>query len=335
MTTPLLKLTKEEIHSINLLYLAPYAPDKDAKEPPEMHPEFGVAPRYNYEIYQVLLEMGFKVTPCRDLSVFLKTIKKYNYIFTLFNWALFRNPEVFVSSICEYYHVPYLGAPPNIRALAEDKRFSKNIAADLGIPTTPGAVVSCQDDLSTVPGFRGPYFVKPRFGSASKGINIDCAQTEWQELQTKIVELYNANGECLIEQCVSGTDITVPVLGGDPPIIFTAIEEISVLPFGIATHRQKRLIDKGRKRIIFNDQSLINTLNKHVNTLALLVKPFDYLRVDFRLNQDRDALFLLEFNLGCNLGSHAAMMMSGEHRGYSQQAIINHIIAHSIRRQKT
>lgn len=37
----------------------------------------------------------------------------------------FRNSEIFISSVAEYYKIAYLGARPNIRALAEDKHLSK------------------------------------------------------------------------------------------------------------------------------------------------------------------------------------------------------------------
>ena len=53
------KLTSQEIDSLNILYLAPYAPEKGATEPPSLHPEFGVAPRYNFELYKILGELPF------------------------------------------------------------------------------------------------------------------------------------------------------------------------------------------------------------------------------------------------------------------------------------
>lgn len=333
----LMQLTDREIERLNVLYLAPYAPEKGAVEPPPMHPEVGVAPRYNYELYTILRQLGLRVDPYRDLcgnlSRFTAVLRRYNFVFTIYNRAPFRNSEIFVSSVCEYMGIPYLGAPPNIRALAEDKWLTRRLAQTLDIPVSPGAVYDAADDARQPPDFDGPYIVKPRFGAASQDITAASVGETWTAVMPQLRRLLNSGEEAVAERCVTGTDVTVPVLGGDPPLVLPPAEEISGLPHGIATFRQKRLIDKGRRRIILSDEEISRRAVEYARRLAAEVEPFDYLRVDFRLDAKRGMLYLLEFNLGCNLGSHAAIALSAANAGYAHASVIHHIIAHSIRRR--
>jgi len=326
------QLTTAQRNSLNLLFLASRAPHVTDTIPP-LDTEIGVHPRYNYELFKVIESLDIHITSCDNLEDFLKIASQFNYVFTIFNRAAFHNSEVFVSTLCEYFHLPYLGAPPNIRALAEDKYFTKLVAAALQIPVTPSKIYHTQEDTRTPPEFAGPYFIKPRFGAASEDIAVESVQELWQDARARVIAMLEHGKACLVERCVAGTDITVPILGGNPPIILPAAEEISDLPFGISTFRQKRLLEQGRQRQILEEPHLNAQLIEYGQRFHPHVSPFDYIRMDFRLDTHRQQLFLLEFNLGCNLGSHAAIAQSARHIGISQADLIHHLISYSLQRQ--
>jgi D-alanine-D-alanine ligase len=329
----LLKLTDSQKERLELLFLALHAPEPGAPEP-GMHPVYGVFPRYNYELFQVLTGLGLRCTPCRELGEFVLRAPHHNYVFTLLNRAPFRNSEVFVSSACEWLGVPYLGAPPNIRALAEDKHLTKLMARALRIPTPPWIICAARDPLPAAPGFAGPWFIKQRFGAASVDVSPDCIQETEAGLHARLRTFQEEGKDCLIEAFIPGVDITVPVLGGAEPIILGVAQEISALPQGIVTHRQKRLLDGGRERLLLPSGELSEQLQSYTRRLCEGVKEFDYLRVDFRLHRDTGQPFLLEFNIGCNLGSHAAIMFTARHAGLQQPELIEHILRHSLDRQR-
>lgn len=325
------QLSPAQLDSLKVLFLASRAPHSDIIPP--LDQEIGVHPRYNYELFKVIQSLGLNVTASDNLPEFLEVASQYDYIFTILNRAPFRNSEVFVSTLCEYFHRPYLGAPPNIRALAEDKYFTKLLAQTLHIPTTPSKIYQHSVDLESAPEFAGPYFIKPRFGAASEDISVDSIQDLWTDARLRVAAMLQQDKACLVERCVAGTDITVPILGGSPPIILPPAEEISDLPFGISTFRQKRLLDHGRQRGILQEAELNARLREYAQRFYPHVSPFDYIRMDFRLDTHRQQLFLLEFNLGCNLGSHAAIAQSAHHCGISQAELINHLISYSLQRQ--
>lgn len=117
-------------------------------------------------------------------------------------------------------------------------------------------------------------------------------------------------------------------------MILDVMEEVSDLPSGICTYRQKRLLDKGRVRRVLDDAELAGRIRQKVKKFIAYIHPFDYLRMDFRLcNKTRRAYFI-EFNIGCNLGSHAAIMNAALHQGIERHSVVEHVLAYSLSRQK-
>lgn len=333
MKDSLLRLSHEERSNLDILFVARHAPEPDAPRP-EIDDTFGVAPRYNYELFHTIRSLGLRCAPCADLDKLVTEVARHNYVFTVLNRAKFRNSEVFVSTICEWRGVPYLGAPPNIRALAEDKSLMKRVAQALGIRTPAWRAYAPGCGAIEPPDCPGPWLIKPRFGAASQGIEIDAIQSTAEGLRAKVESLFAEGEEVIAEACISGPDLTIPVLGGPKPLILGVAEEISELPSGIATHRQKRLLESGRRRDVFRDPVIEDRLQDEVLRICGEIGAFDYMRVDYKLDTQTQTPYLLEINMGCNLGSHAAIMFMARHAGLDQPAVIEHIIAQSLRRQR-
>jgi D-alanine-D-alanine ligase len=329
----LLRLTPEQKSTLKVLFLARQAPLAVDAVAPGLDEKVGVEPRYNHELYTTLRELGINCTPCRSLDEFVAQATNFDYVFTIYNRSDFRNSEIFVSSHCEKMGIPYLGAPPNVRGLAEDKSFAKHLAKSIGLATSEWTTYGMHDELAA-PNFAGPYFVKPRFGAASDEVSIESIQGDWPGLKSRIVDLLGKGKEAIVERCIDGTDLTVPVLGGVRPMVLPVMEEISDLPAGISTFRQKRQLDKGRVRRVFEDSELEKQIRASVQNLSSYVRPFDYIRADFHLDKKTREPVFLEFNIGCNLGSHAAIMQSAQHQGIDRHCVIEHLLAYSLWRQR-
>ena len=85
------------------------------------------------QIIILLLEKAYKklfnnlsVTHC--INDIMEKSNDIDFVISLYNRFPVRNSEIFISSLCEYYHIPYLGATPNIRAIAEDKHIAKGLS---------------------------------------------------------------------------------------------------------------------------------------------------------------------------------------------------------------
>lgn len=337
MPASLQTLSPYQIETLKVLYLARFAPELDVGDArPEFHPIGGVFAQYHHELYKLIQSLGIHITPSHEVADLLTTAANYDYVFTVYNRSTrpVRNFEVLISSICEYLQLPYLGAPPNIRACAEDKLLTKVLAQSLHIPTPLGKVYAQVENLYP-PDFSPPYFIKPRFGAASEGISADSFQTTWAGAKQQIYQILTQDHkECLLEQAIAGTDITVPVLGAKQPIILPCMEEIAETAFGVAMREHKLLRAEGRERIVLQQTDLIAQITDCVNRLLNELTPFDYLRVDFRLSEDRRQVFLTEVNIACNLASYAAVSQSAQHVGITQQDLLQHIISYSLARQQ-
>src|SRR5436309_15077440 len=104
---------------LNVLYLANYTP-LNRIEGTSDDSEGRKYSRYHREMLSLLESLGFTVTPARNVKALIDNSTSYDYVFSLLNRAPYRGSEILVSALCEYFKLPYLGARPNIRAVAED-----------------------------------------------------------------------------------------------------------------------------------------------------------------------------------------------------------------------
>ena len=326
------RLTAARRSALRVLYLAPHAPVPGAPTPPAIHPDFGVQPAYQYEIWNVLRNgLGLDVESQSDLHAVPQALEDRNYVFTLYNIAPFRNSEVYVSALAAAAGIACLGAPPNIRALIEDKWLTKLTAQALGLPTPPGTVFSPGVPVRA-PAFDGPYIAKPRFGAASMGIDSHSAHADFDVLAARVAELETSTDECLVEQVFGDCDVTVPILlGDDGPVALPPARQTIDSAYGIFTHRHKRRLIPGLVRDFPSDEPWIAPIVEDALRFVRATMPFDYIRCDFRFGPAGHAL--LECNLACSIGSEMAFAQSAATAGIPLDALVEHILATSLDRQ--
>lgn len=317
--------------TLDILFLAKFAEDW-VEPPPIIHPVYGRELYTKFEVLSVLRGLARSVEPCASLDEFEERMRGHapDYVFQIYNREAVRNPEILVSSLCTRTGVPYLGGPPNVRAMAEDKWITKLMARAGGLTVPEGAVVVEERDLDRPPDFAGPYFVKPRFGAQSEGVDDGSICDDWPEARARAATLLADGEEALIETLAPGLDVTVPILGG--PIALHPVAMRSELREGISTVRQKRHLESGLRAEPLDDPPLAGKLKQAALAFARLVQPCDYLRVDFRVAPD-GSLRLLEFNVTCNLATTRAMNMGAGASGVSYEAMIEHFLSYSMKRQ--
>ena len=320
--------------SARILFLARSAPEAPGYAR-RSFPGDGGYPAYYHRVWRTLTELGYRVataSQCRDL---LTAAGQTDLVFSLYNRMPIRNPEVFVASTCESLHLASVGAPPNVRALAEDKWFSKLAARAIGIPTAEGAIYGCADDLKTPPAFPGPYFVKNRFGAASEGISAQSIQDDWAGATHVASSLMHRGMSVLVEAYAPGIDITVPVLGGDKPMVLGVVRPGSDRAGGIITEDLKR--DDPLGYAMFEPDArhadLDRALDADVAALWKAAGPMDYLRLDYRFDPETGRRVFLEFNICCHIGRSGAICLAASQWGLTQADVLGHVVEFSLRRQ--
>ena len=314
-----------------ILYLARYAPDDPIYT---VKPEGMISgyAEYHFRIYEALRSIGYDVASSSKPYAALVAGGNVDFVFSLLNRMPLRNPELLVPAICTYLRLPCLGAPPNIRALAEDKFLSKLAVAALGLPVAPGRVylpgTRCEP-----PDFAGPYFVKDRFGAASESITEASLQDSW-EGAARIVGDLHANGkEALVERFCPGIDVTVPVLAHTPYLVLGHVAPRSDKIGGILTADLKT-DDRLGNELIDLDTATTAAIEQDVRTIWAALGPIDYFRLDYRWDPATGQRFLIEMNICCYLGARGAFGLAGERHGYDRTQMVAHVVEYSLARQR-
>jgi len=314
-----------------ILFLARFAPDDPVYQ---MKPEDAVSgyAEYHYRIYEALLAIGYSIASGSKPYSALVAGGNVDLVFSLLNRMPFRNPEVFVPSLCSYLRLPCVGAPPNIRALAEDKYLSKLAFASLGLPVAPGRPYLPGAKLDP-PGFTGPYFVKDRFGAASEGVTEDCLQDTWSGASRVIGDFHARGKEVLVERFCPGIDVTVPVIGHSPYLVLGTVSPRSDKVGNILTADLKTNDPLGNELVDVGDGTAA-AIREDVQTFWGALGPIDYFRLDYRWDPQTGQRAVLEANICCYLGVRGALSLAGAQWGYDRTRLLAHVIEYSLVRQQ-
>lgn len=321
------------INDISVLYLSKYA---DANETDG----FDNIAEENYAKYHINFRnslnkifQNLHTTHCIDDLI--ENHANYDYVISLYNQYPIRNSEIFISSLCEYYKIPYLGATPNIRALAEDKHLAKCLASSLQIPTSPWVIISSKEQIPNEIIFNGPYFIKPRFAASSKHIDESCICNSWIKAVEKITYFLDNDIAVIVEKFIDGTFYSVPAFSS---------EEVNVsLPYilktnhlgSIVTHNQKRGAESGMTREFASLSELSVTIQQYSKTMYNYCHPLDYARFDFLVENNTNSIYFLEFNICCNMSPKSGFVQTCLHNNLAKdyEDLIEKIMYSSLKRQ--
>ena len=320
-----------EPKDIRILFLAHYAP-ATAEASISVDPKDFVYAEYHFNVFRILKKVFPLTVSCCDPAIMLNKSLPVDYIFSLYNRMPFRNSEVFVSSVAEYHNIPYLGARPNIRALAEDKHLAKMMAKYAGVETPAWQIYNVGTELKEPP-FAPPYFCKPRFGAASLGIDESSACGSWDSARNKITELHAIGMDVILERQIKGVYHTSPVLSNFGSFVYLpCIAQYSDLKDGIVTYAQKRKIAPGLTREKVRDRSLQAQLQAASKKMYSLVQPLDYTRFDYIVEECSGTPYFLEFNVCCNLGEHSTVSQAAKYLHIGYEELIDNITFSSLYR---
>jgi D-alanine-D-alanine ligase len=228
-----------------------------------------------------------------------------------------RCREARVPAVLEMLRIPYSGSDPLTMAVTLDKDCAKRFVQSHGVLVPWGVTLDIDQspDELTVSG-RFPLLVKPAWEGSSKGIRNRCLVDGSNQLRQVVASLRSDHRQpLLIEEFVVGDELTVGVLGNDPPRILGVMR---VLP------RQggDRFVYSLEVKRDFRNQvdyecpaRLSGEVLGRVETAALTAYRAlgcrDVARIDFRLRDGQP--YFLEVNPlpGLNPESSDLVIMSG------------------------
>ena len=179
-----------------------------------------------------LLEAGFNHVDLLDIAAdgFVTTLTSggYDVAFVAMHGAYGEDGSI--QGLLEILHMPYTFSGVLASAAGTAKEVAKALYREAGIPVPRGIDVACDAELTSaevdaiVSDLGLPIFVKPCSNGSSYGVT---RVTDRDQL-ADAVKLAGKDGQrVLIEECITGTEITVPVIGNNDPHAMPIVEIVT------------------------------------------------------------------------------------------------------------
>jgi D-alanine-D-alanine ligase len=202
-----------------------------AGAPDDLHEEFD-SPSTVRAIADVFRALGHTVRELGDGRAFLEAVLREPPEL-VFNFAegegVSRSRESRVPAVCEMLGIPCSGSDPLALAVALDKDMTRRMAESLGLTVPKGITLApppgeYDGAFAEFPpileeaGLPVPVIAKPTCEGSSKGIRNRCLIKTPAEFGPTVVELWrNYHQPVLVEEFIAGDEVTVGLVGNDPP----------------------------------------------------------------------------------------------------------------------
>ncbi len=251
----------------------------------------------------------------------------------------YRSREAQVPGVLEMLDIPYTGSDPQCLAICLDKPLTKQLVALAGVSTPRWQVIEDGGQLSKIDwsDFPFPAFLKPVHEGSSKGVRfaskVDSAR-EIARTAQNLLEHYQQ--PVMVEEFITGDEVTVGVIGNSPPKILGIMR---VLPktnegnfiYSLEVKRDwEKLVDYECPARL--EASIMKRLaDASLKTFEVLGCR-DFARVDFRLSRDETPNFL-EINPLPGLNPHISdlVILAGK-IGWTYEALISAVLEAALER---
>lgn len=155
---------------------------------------------------------------------------KNDIVFSIWSGRKSRNRRALVPSICEAYHISYVGADTYANIICQDKILSKQFSLKNGIDT-PNYLFyegGTLDEL-LIKNLKLPLVIKPNFEGGSIGISKDCLVDSYEKAIPKISELFSIFKQpILVEEFIKGKEVSIVIMGNQEKILFCEVVELFI-----------------------------------------------------------------------------------------------------------
>jgi len=229
-----------------------------------------------------------------------------------------------IQSCLDLHHIQYTGSGAKACKIAMDKNITKLIAKSVGIPTPNWVLLKrnvnngMQLQDNDCPKFSYPYVVKPADEGSTFGLTI---VNEESELNDAISLAAEFSDEILIEEFISGRELTVGILGNKPlPIV-------EIKPSHNLYDYDCKYTEGMSEYIVPAElsDSIERSLSEDALKIYKTIGCRHYARADFRLNDDGQH-YLLEINTLPGMTSTSLLPKAAKAAGLEFSDLIDTII---------
>ena len=237
-----------------------------------------------------------------------------------------------VQSLLEMRGVKYTGSEVTSSAMAMDKDISKIIFKHAGVPTPDWFMIEKGDfsfnhiDEKIKAYFDYPVVIKPNDEGSTVGLSIIQPDVEDIQLKSGLNLAFEYSDKIMVEQYISGRELTVTVLGEE------ALPVVEIIPKnGFYDYEHK--YTSGMTEY-FCPADLTKELGSQLREMGLLahesLRCKAYSRVDFRMNQEGQ-FYCLEVNTLPGMTELSLVPKAAQAVNISFPELLNRIIELSLK----
>jgi D-alanine-D-alanine ligase len=247
-----------------------------------------------------------------------------------------RNRESEVPVILEMHKIPFVGADGLTLAVTLDKVVAKKCFVADGVPTAKFFRAYQGDDLKKLNTIGFPLMVKTSQEGTSKGLTSASRVQNFSELK-KQVEIINTvyKQPALVEEFISGTEFTVPVLGNKNPQAMPVVQYCmnGSLNLGDQFYTYQHVVEKSVEYLC--PAKIPASFAKKLKEIAIeaykSVDCRDFGRVDFRVDKNGNP-YVLEINPLPNLSEEEVFGLFPKVIGSTYAKVVNQIVEFALER---
>jgi D-alanine-D-alanine ligase len=230
-----------------------------------------------------------------------------------------------LQAILDIVQIPYTGCGVMSSSIGMDKDFTYDLLQNYGIvvPKTArtGQQASQQEVERLVQGFSYPLIVKPNDGGSSIGVSL---VTEAGQLLPAIQKACEASEIALIQEFVTGVELTCPVIG-------KAKEVVTALPVGEIRATASTFFDYEAKYTSQATEEIFPAtvspeVQQNLQQIAVqvhsILKCDSLTRSDFIYNQESGKIYFLEINTSPGMTKASLCPKSAQSYGWSMNELI-------------
>jgi D-alanine-D-alanine ligase len=323
-----------------------YGPPSLAEAPDDLQEEFD-SPVTIEAIASVLRGLGHEVVKLGDGREMLEKLLADPPDF-VFNFAegqgIGRAREARVPAVLEMLGIPYTGSDPLTQAATLDKDCARRLVASAGVMVPEGFLIEPDDDLDAVIrrrqaqplAGRGLAIVKPAWEGSSKGIRGNCLVHDASELRAVVDSLRRDYWQpLLVEEFIAGDELTVGIVGNDPPEIIGIMRVVPNTPTEQFVYSLEVKRDFRRQVRYECPPPLPESVLQRTAQAALAAHRVlgcrDVARIDFRLRNG--VPYFLEVNPlpGLNPESSDLVILAGL-RNWTYEELVGRILQAALKR---
>jgi D-alanine-D-alanine ligase len=207
--------------------------DPAATNLPDDHQEEFDSPETIESLARVLRDLGHQAELLGDGPEMVNRLlaSPPDFVFNIAEGTgVSRSREARTPALLEMLGIPYTGSDPLTLAATLDKDWARRLVQSAGVVCPVAVSLSEHDSLQALlemPELPLPAVVKPCWEGSSKGIRDRCLVDNHDELIEVVRALRREHRQpILIEEFIEGDEVTVGVLGNNPPRVLGVLQVI-------------------------------------------------------------------------------------------------------------